>query len=174
VPTRPPRPDAQLVTLQIGRPPRGDWQVAARCGRGAPLVIEVGPVLEDSSLFPTTWWLTCPWLCEVVSALESDGACGEWTARVSADATLAAAVLVADEEYRRARAQSVGGADPCSGRGVAGQADPLAVKCLHARVAAALAGNSDPVGRAVLAAQAPDGSVLCPDAPPRPCGGRRG
>ena len=172
MPTRPARPDTEVVALQIGRPPRGDWNVAMRCGLGAPCVIAVGPVLEDGSLFPTAWWLTCPWLAEAVSALESAGECAEWAARVSADVTLAAAVLAADQEYRGARAALADGEDPCAGRGMAGQADPLAVKCLHARVAAALAGNPDPIGMALLAALSVDRPPLCPDAPERECGVR--
>jgi hypothetical protein len=35
--------------------------------------------------------------------------------------------------------------------GTAGQSDPLAVKCLHARVAAVLAGIADPIGEGALA-----------------------
>jgi hypothetical protein len=51
---------------------------------------------------------------------------------------------------------------------VAGQADPLAVKCLHARVAAALAGIADPVGEGVLK-QLADRNVL-PVCVPAVCG----
>jgi hypothetical protein len=142
-----------------------------RCGAEAPCVIRVNARLEDGTPFPTTWWLTCPWLVEAVGALESAGACAEWTARIAADVDLAAAVLYADRAYRHARAVLAGGEDPSHGRGVAGQADPLTVKCLHARVAAALAGNPDPVGRAVLARLCGADAVLCPDPHAATCSG---
>lgn len=123
----------------------------ARCACGAPLAIAVKPRLEDSSPFPTTFWLTCPRLVSLVHDLESAGAGSAWAARIATDAALAAAVLAGDAAYRMARAAEGGGRDPCGDVGIAGQAEPLAVKCLHARVAAAIAGVPDPVGRAVFA-----------------------
>jgi hypothetical protein len=62
----------------------------------------------------------------------------------------------ADTAYREARAAESAGGDACAGVGIAGQRDPLATKCLHAHVAAALSGIDDPVGRGVLEAIAPE------------------
>ncbi|MDO8915906.1 MAG: DUF501 domain-containing protein [Coriobacteriia bacterium] len=156
--------DAADVERQIGRPPRGRWRVALRCSYGRPRVIEVAPVLEDGSPFPTTLWLTCPWLAGAVSDVESLGRAAEWAGMLSADPDLAAAAGAADDDYRRLRASLADGADPCAGVGTAGQADPLAVKCLHARVAAALGGIADPVGLGVLASLGQDGfAAECPE-----------
>jgi hypothetical protein len=113
-------------------------------------VIAVAPTLEDGTPFPTTYWLTCPALVEAIHALESAGEHREWARRAEADPGFAAHLLAADAACRAARKAEGGGTDPCEGTGVAGQADPLAVKCLHARVAAALAGTGDPVGEGVL------------------------
>jgi predicted aconitase with swiveling domain len=75
----------------------------------------------------------------------------------------------ADAAYRTARAAEGGGTDPCPVVGVAGQSDPLAVKCLHARVAAALAGTGDPVGEGVLASISERGLPLsCAECACRP------
>jgi hypothetical protein len=135
-----------------------------RCTHGHPRVIEVAPLLEDGSRFPTTLWLTCPWLAALVSASESDGHAAEWTARLATDRDLAIAARSADDEYRRMRRSLADGEDPCAGVGIAGQTDPLAVKCLHARVAAALTGIAEPVGLGVLAALEGTGlSLECPD-----------
>jgi hypothetical protein len=156
-------PDVATVRSQIGREPRGPWVVAARCSFGRPSVIAVGPVLDDGTPFPTSWWLTCPWLASAVSDLESAGGCAAWAERVAADPALAGQVLAADQRYRSERAERCAGTDPCAGVGVAGQADPLAVKCLHARVAACSGGIADPVGAGVLAAIGSDGrGAECP------------
>ena len=126
------------------------------CGHGHPRVIAVAPALEDGARFPTTFWLTCPHLVEAVHALESAGEHRLWTDRATAEPGLAARLEAADLAYRSARRDEGGGVDPCATVGVAGQADPLAVKCLHARLAAALAGIADPVGEGVLARLAVD------------------
>lgn len=112
-------------------------------------MIVVAPVLEDGSPFPTTYWLTCPRLVEAVHELESAGEGARFAARVAGSPALAEAVRAADAAYRVGRTAEGGGADPCAGVGVAGQSDPLAMKCLHARLAAHLSGIADPIGDAV-------------------------
>ena len=159
-------PDDQLVVAaQLGRSPRGRCRVASRCVHGLPRVIAVAPELEGGAPFPTTFWLTCPYLIEAVHALESRGAHRALAERAADDATFALGILAADASYRAARAAEGGGADPCGDVGTAGQADPLAVKCLHARLAALLAGVRDPVGEQVVELLARDGVPLdCEDA----------
>jgi hypothetical protein len=126
--------------------------VAARCPGGSPIVVAVAPLLEDGSPFPTTFWLTCPRLVAAVHDLESAGDSALFAQRATREAGLAAALFEADAAYRVARLAEGRGKDPCAGVGVAGQADPLAVKCLHARLAAHLAGVPDPIGDAVAGA----------------------
>lgn len=70
---------------------------------------------------------------------------------MAADPDLAERMRRADDRYRALRSALGFGDDPCAGVGVAGQADPLVVKCLHARIAAFLGGTGDPVGERVLA-----------------------
>ncbi|MDP2183551.1 MAG: DUF501 domain-containing protein [Actinomycetota bacterium] len=149
--------DGALVEAQVGRAPRGPWSTYVRCGFGRPSVISSSPLLDDGTPFPTLYWLTCPWLVERVGALESSGEVAAWTRRLAADPVRAGAMRDADAEYRFRR--SLAGTDPCSPVGIAGQRDPLAIKCLHAHVAAFLAGIADPIGEAVLGqidAECPD------------------
>lgn len=156
--------DDHTIAFQLGRRPRGRWSVAARCRWGRPTVIAMAPLLETGARFPTALWLTCPWLARGVDDLESAGATGRWTLRVASEPELAERVLAADEDYRRLRASLGGGVDPCAGVGTAGQSDPLAVKCVHARVAAALAGIADPIGEGALAELHASGvSRACPE-----------
>jgi hypothetical protein len=143
--------DTRMVTAQLGRPPRQPWRVSVRCPSGYPQVVTSPPLLEGGLPFPTLHWLTCPFLVDAVGVAESSGESSRLADRIACDENLARRVLEADAAYRRARELEGGGTDVCAHTGVAGQADPLAVKCLHARVAAALAGLPDPMGAATLA-----------------------
>ena len=142
--------DARTVEVQLGRPPRGRWGVLTRCAAGAPTLIAVEPRLEDGTPFPTYFWLTCPLAASLLHELETAGIQARWSELALVDEGLAEKFRRAAAEYRRVRAESVAdGVDPCAG-GIAGERDPLRVKCLHARVAAAMGGIDDPVGRALL------------------------
>ncbi|MHB9003025.1 MAG: DUF501 domain-containing protein [Coriobacteriia bacterium] len=154
------RDDARMVAAQLGRTPMGTWSVAARCEYGRPTVVLTHPRLPDGSPFPTLYWLTCPWLTSQAGRLESAGGTAAWAARLAAEPQLAEALLAADAEYRRRRAAAAGGIDPTPSRGIAGQADPTATKCLHAHVANALAGIHDPIGTEVLGSL---DETTCPD-----------
>ncbi len=153
-------PDDVVLDAQLGRRPRGDWEVVARCVHGRPTTIMTSPLLSDGERFPTLYWLTCPWLSAYVDGLESAGLASEWRARIAEDPGLAAKMLLAEEQYRARRAERAGGEDPCAGVGIAGQRDSFATKCIHAHVAAALAGIDDPIGAQVLADADP---LWCPD-----------
>ena len=140
-----------LVARQLGREPRGAWRVSARCSFGSPTVITTSPRLSDGAPFPTLHYLTCPHLVEAVGRIESEGGVSAWRDRLRDDRALADRMLAADRAYRRARATLADGSDPTPDAGIAGQGDSLATKCLHAHVAAFLAGIDDPVGEGVLA-----------------------
>ncbi|HET6498971.1 MAG TPA: DUF501 domain-containing protein [Coriobacteriia bacterium] len=145
-----------VVTAQLGRAPRGKWWVETTCRFGFPQVIGTPPALRDGTPFPTLFWLTCPWLVASVGAAESGGATGVWASRLAADASISRRLRDSDERYRARRAREGGGADPCAPVGIAGQRDPAATKCLHAHVAAALAGIDDPIGVETLGGSGPD------------------
>ncbi len=142
--------DEETVSRQLGRPPRGAWRVAERCSWGYPTVIATPSRLASGEPFPTLFWLTCPHLVDAVGALESSGEVEAWAVRLAGDPGLADRMRTADAVYRTARAAESAGDDACPDVGMAGQRDPLATKCLHAHVAAALGGTGDPVGEAVL------------------------
>lgn len=152
--------DEQVLRAQLGRQPREPWAVSSRCSHGRPSTVLTGPVLCDGTPFPTLYWLTCPWLCAYVDGLESSGVTGEWRRRLSNESDLASQMLHAEEQYRSRRAQAAGGQDPCATVGIAGQRDSSATKCIHAHVAAALAGIDDPIGNDVIAGADP---LWCPD-----------
>lgn len=150
---------AGVVAAQIGRTPREPWRVAARCEYGYPTAIVSPSVLSDGTPFPTYAWLTCPWLADAIAATESAGATSQWSARAASDEALASALQATDAGLREARRVESGGSDARQSVGLAGQRDPLKVKCLHAHVALELVGIEDPIGHAVL------GNIecVCPD-----------
>ena len=148
---KPPAREALLVAEQLGgRAPRESWRVAVRCSYGFPSVIVSPSLLADGTPFPTFAWLTCPHLSEALAAEESAGATAAWATRAALDPALAARLRAADDALREARTVESGGVDACESVGLAGQRDPLGVKCLHAHVALALIGIDDPVGVAEL------------------------
>lgn len=106
--------------------------------------------LADGTPFPTYAWLTCPWLIERAGVRESAGETAEWAARAVDDEGLAARLIALDAELRAVRAAEGPSADVRASSGIAGQRDPLGVKCLHAHLALALLGLDDPIGLAIL------------------------
>jgi hypothetical protein len=150
--------DAAVVGGQLGRLPHAMTAVAARCPFGLPAVVEDLPYDGLGRPFPTLYYCTCPTLIAAVSRLESDGGVARWTARVAAEPALArsAADGAADSGIRRADLVRDHGLRMVDGgasltTGVGGVADLLAVKCLHAHVAHALARPGYALGEAVLA-----------------------
>ena len=145
--------DRAVVEWQLGRPARALAGVAVRCPYGYPAVTEQAPRADDGTPFPTTFWLTCPWLAAAVSRLEAKGGVARWSAAVSEDADLAESLRLATAEQQRLRPELPGG--------IAGARQPARLKCLHAHVAFALARPGYRLGERVLAEVA---EPWCPDA----------
>ncbi|MDR1412652.1 MAG: DUF501 domain-containing protein [Actinomycetes bacterium] len=138
---------APIVTKQLGREPRKPWRVLQNCKYGFPQVIASPSKLECGELFPTWAWLTCPWLAKLASTEESEGACAQWSEKLRNQPKMSARLLDVDAELRRQRAEEGGGRDLCGEVGIAGNASPLHIKCLHAHIALRLIGLNDPIGK---------------------------
>src|SRR5215468_11969095 len=144
--------DAEVVALQLGRPPRGLRRVAHRCPCGLPDVVETAPRLADGTPFPTLYYLTCPRAAAAVSTLESAGLMREMTARL-ADAGLRRRYEAAHRDYltRREKAARVAEVEPLPPGTQSAGGMPERVKCLHALVAHELAaGGVNPFGAEAL------------------------
>ena len=150
--------DAAVVAGQLGRPPHPITLIAARCPFGFPAVVEDLPYDALGRPFPTLYYCTCPTLVAAVSSLESDGGVAAWTQRVAAEPELTRSVADAAADSAVRRTDLVrhfeltmvdGGASLATG--VGGVSDLLAVKCLHAHVAHALAHPGYALGEAILA-----------------------
>lgn len=138
--------DRGVVEAQIGRPPRSEIDVTARCHLGLPVVITVPPLLEDGTPFPTLYWLTCPLASKRVGRIEAAGGVRAAEMMLAEDADLRASHDAAMERYREDRdarvPQDHAGPRPRGGVGGTG----AGVKCLHAHYADTAAGNVNPIG----------------------------
>lgn len=149
--------DRAVVSWQLGRPARAFRRVAVRCPHGFPAVAEQAPFAEDGTPFPTTYWLTCPWLRAAIARIEAAGGVERWSRTVAADEALAESVRQAEEEQRRLRPELPGG--------IGGSRRGGSLKCLHAHAAFALARPGYALGERVLAeAEEAAGGRWCPDA----------
>lgn len=141
--------DEAVVTVQLGRPPRGVHAVAHRCPCGNPDVVATRPRLEDGTPFPTTFYLTCPRAVSRIGTLEGSGLMRRMTERLGEDAELAAAYEQAHRRYLAAR-REVGEVPEIEGVSAGGMPDR--VKCLHVLAAHSLAAGPgvNPLGDEVL------------------------
>ena len=145
--------DQRVVSWQLGRPARPFRRVAARCAHGLPAVTEQPPHGPDGEPFPTTFYLTCPWLVAAIARIEAEGGVARWTLAAVEDGELAASLERADAEQRRIR--------PELDVGIAGTRQRTALKCLHAHAAFALAKPGYELGERILDEA---GERWCPDA----------
>jgi hypothetical protein len=135
----------QVVAAQIGRPSRSDFEVRASCALGLPVVIDVPPVLEDGTPFPTTFWLTCPLASKRIGRIEGAGGVKQLERYAEHDEAFGVALDEAHARYARDRdARLPADLDHAPSGGVGGTR--TGIKCLHAHYADHAAGNENPVG----------------------------
>jgi hypothetical protein len=148
--------DRAVVERQLGRPPRAFHRVVVRCPFGMPAVTEQTPYDDADEPFPTTYYVTCPFLVAAISRLEAAGGVERWSERVATDPDLAASLQRATREQREVRRELAGsktGRDDGSSLelGIGGAHRPERLKCLHAHAAFALARPGYELGDSVLA-----------------------
>lgn len=142
--------DRETVEAQIGRPLRAPSEVIVRCHLGLPVVVEVPPVLDDGTPFPTRYWLSCPLARHRVGRLEGAGGVKRMEAKAGADPEFGARLEAAHRRYAADRDALVPADAPHRPSGGVG-GTTRGVKCLHAHYADTAAGNDNPVGEVVAA-----------------------
>jgi len=136
--------DLALVERQLGRRPRAFRRVAVRCPYGRPAVTEQEPFDESGTPFPTTYWLTCPYLVAALARVEAAGGVERWSRVAAEDPELRASLERGHAEQRVLRPEldlGIGGA----------RAGARGLKCLHAHAAFALARPGYVLGERILA-----------------------
>ena len=100
--------DRAVVERQLGRPPRAFHRVVVRCPFGMPAVTEQTPYDDADEPFPTTYYVTCPFLVAAISRLEAAGGVERWSRRVATDPDLAESLQRATREQRDVRRELAG------------------------------------------------------------------
>ena len=135
--------DEAVVARQLGRPPRAFRRVVVRCPWGRPAVTEQWPRDADGAPFPTTYYLTCPYLVAKVSRLEAAGGVERWTQAARQDPELRESLDRATVEQQSLRPEVRGG--------IGGSTRGGSLKCLHAHAAFALGRPGYVLGERILA-----------------------
>lgn len=149
--------DRVTIEAQIERPMRADSTVVARCHLGLPVVVEVPPILDDGTPFPTRYWLTCPLAVTRIGRLEATGGVKRMEAKAEVDPDFGARLAEANRVYAQGRDALVPAeARPRPSGGVGGvrfeEGTGTRVKCLHAHYAHHVAAQPislNPVGELV-------------------------
>jgi uncharacterized protein len=134
--------DRTVVSWQLGRPARTFRRVEVRCPYGYPAVTEQAPFGPDGEPFPTTYYLTCPWLVAAIARLEAAGGVERWSQAARDDPELGESLARADREQRELR--------PELDVGIGGTRARENLKCLHAHAAFALARPGYELGERIL------------------------
>ena len=134
--------DRTRVEEQLGRPPRGAFEVVVRDEAGDPVVVRNHPFLDDGTPMPTRYYLVAPALVREISRLEAAGGVDRAEREIEAELIAAAHARYAAERDAAIPADHTG---PRPSGGVGGTR--VGVKCLHAHYAWHLAGGDDPIGR---------------------------
>jgi hypothetical protein len=135
----PTQEDCESIERVLGRRPSVPFLVVVRGRGGRPVVILNRPLTPAGAPMPTILWLVGKEEIRAVSRLEASGG-----VKLAASEVPQAAVEAAHSQYRQLRESLFLGPALGSG-GVGGTA--RGVKCLHAHLAAYLAGLDDAVGR---------------------------
>jgi hypothetical protein len=146
--------DLVALRVDLGRPPRGVVEIAARCVCLRPIVARTAPRLADGQPFPTMFYLVSPHAVAAISTLEAEGVMAGMNARLASDPALVGAYRRAHEDYLARRAH-LGHVEEIVGVSAGGM--PTRVKCLHALAAHALAAGPgvNPLGDETLLLIAP-------------------
>jgi hypothetical protein len=140
--------DRQVIETQVGRPLRADSKAVSRCHLDLPVVVEVPPILDDGTPFPTLYWLTCPLATTRIGRLEGAGGVKRMERKAVADPEFGRRLEEAHTSYAAKRDAMVPEATlPVPSGGVGGSS--VGVKCLHAHYAHTRSGESNPVGELV-------------------------
>lgn len=160
----------QIIKKQLGRTPNNLIGVARECPFGYPAVLITNPY-EDGIVFPTTYWLSCPFLVKELGKIEDTGIIKDLTDRLKNDRELRKKLELAHKNYAEKRLSylncdldnlSEGIKKVITTSGVGGIVDKEGIKCLHTHLADYLVNGENPIGRiAFKKVDWPDNCMVC-------------
>lgn len=149
--------ETATVRRQLERTDAEISAVARHCRFGYPQVI-FHPPWHAGRIHPSLFWLSCPWLVQLIDQYESTRCIKALEEELRDDRGLADRFRREQKEFNRYLARQsreiplpANVAGRLRGLHVGGSADPLTVKCMHAHLAVTLAGHSTVPGRRALA-----------------------
>jgi len=156
------RQQREIIKLQLGREPHNLMGIARYCPFNKPALLITNPYSKEYGVFPTTYWLSCPYLVKEVGKLEDKGTIRELTKRLHNDPEFKRKMQEAHENYRKHRLEYLNedsseninnvSADivkVLKSSGVGGIRDKQGIKCLHTHLADYLVNGQNPVGKFV-------------------------
>lgn len=130
--------------------------VARHCRFGYPVVV-FHPPWHQGRIHPSLFWLTCPWLVQLVDRFESTRCIKALEKELLTDEAQAEIFREEQERFNAFLKEETGNHDlppaimeRLQGLHVGGSARPLTVKCMHAHLAVTLAGESTLAGRRTM------------------------
>lgn len=152
----------KIIEKQIDRKPEGMVEVSKECPFGYPAVIKVYPFF-NGRVFPTTYWLTCPYLQKDISVLEDKGWITKMQKIVDNDKEVAQTLKGSHQNYAKERFEMLDSREKdkmkeishdiymtLKNSGIGGVKDKKGIKCLHTHVADFLVNRVNPIGKKVF------------------------
>lgn len=155
--------DRKVIEYQIARKAENLYGIARYCPFHKPAVLITYPYdREKNRLYPTTYWLSCPYLVKKVSQIEDQGLVKELTAKYYNDPDFYQELKKAHRDYARRRIKLLKDTDIKAlenknvnirqviyKSGVGGIREDSGVKCLHTHLADFLVHADNPLGKYV-------------------------
>ncbi|NLJ83846.1 MAG: DUF501 domain-containing protein [Halanaerobiaceae bacterium] len=150
------------IEYQLGRPADNLLAVAVYCPFQKPAVLLTEPYSEEKGVFPTIYWLSCPYLVKEIARLEARGYVKSYSLLVKEDRDFRERLRTAHKKYAEKRMALLSGekveklkaGSPAIYRvlkdsGVGGINNLEGIKCLHVHVADYLVNKENPIGEKV-------------------------
>jgi len=140
--------EKEIIEKQLGREPRGILEVPVECQFGFPVVVKTKPLIgksDERQIFPTLYWLTCPYRVEQISKIESEGFISALEDRLRKDRNMKRSYIEQQKSYKEERNRLLSESDrnflkrqsmeESLDKGIGGIEDFSHVKCLHMHLA---------------------------------------
>ncbi|MFW6034691.1 MAG: DUF501 domain-containing protein [Halothermotrichaceae bacterium] len=155
--------EKKIIDYQLGRKAENVCGVAKYCPFNKPAVLITHPYNDSNNkIYPTLYWLSCPYIVRAVSRLEDEGLVQEYTLILQEDEKFRGRLFNAHQNYAQKRfaylsEDNIEDLETISPdlvnvikeSGVGGIREKEGIKCLHTHLADYLADGKNPVGRAV-------------------------
>ena len=155
--------DLLIINIQLGRSPDNVMGIIRKCPQNRPMVIITSPYCSQKGVFPTTYWLSCPYYVKEVARLEDKGLIKKFTRKLKRDPVFYEKLKKAHQEYagqrfsllteqqiKEIKQKSLKMLRVLKKSGVGGIMTKKGIKCLHTHLADFLVNKTNPVGQKVL------------------------